>query len=37
MSGFNLGKGRGMTPAELRSFLTETKIFAKVGTIGDDG
>jgi PPOX class probable F420-dependent enzyme len=36
-SGFKLGKGRGMTPDELRSFLTETKIFAKIGTIGEDG
>jgi PPOX class probable F420-dependent enzyme len=26
-----------MTPDELRAFLTETKIFAKVGTIGEDG
>ena len=36
-SGFRLGKGRGMTPDELHAFLTETKIFAKVGTIGEDG
>jgi PPOX class probable F420-dependent enzyme len=35
-SGFKLGKGRGMTPEELRSFLTETKIFVKVGTFGED-
>ena len=37
MSGFKLGKGRGMTPDELHAFLTETKIFVKVGTIGEDG
>jgi hypothetical protein len=37
MSGFKLGKGRGMRPEELHSFLTETKIFVKVGTIGEDG
>ena len=36
-SGFKLGKGRGMKPDELHAFLTETKIFAKVGTIGEDG
>ena len=36
-SGFKLGQGRGMTPEELRAFLTETKIFAKLGTLGDDG
>jgi len=37
MNGFKLGQGRGMTPAELHAFLTETKIFVKVGTIGEDG
>jgi hypothetical protein len=37
MSGFKLGKGRGVTPEELHSFLTETKIFVKIGTIGEDG
>jgi PPOX class probable F420-dependent enzyme len=37
VSGFKLGKGRGMTPEELHPFLTETKIFVKVGTIGEDG
>ena len=36
-NGFRLGKGRGMTPEALRSFLTETRIFVKVGTIGEDG
>ena len=36
-SGFKLGKGRGMKPDEMHAFLTETKIFAKVGTIGEDG
>ena len=36
-SGFKLGKGRGMTPEELHEFLTETRIFVKVGTIGPDG
>ena len=36
-SGFKLGKGRGMRPDELHAFLTETRIFAKVGTIGEDG
>ena len=36
-SGFKLGKGRGMKPDELHAFLTETKIFAKVATIGEDG
>ena len=36
-SGFKLGKGRGMKPDELHAFLTETKIFVKVGTIGEDG
>ena len=35
--GFRLGKGRGMTPAELHAFLTETRIFVKVGTLGEDG
>jgi PPOX class probable F420-dependent enzyme len=34
---FPLGKGRGLNSEELHSFLTETKIFAKVGTIGEDG
>lgn len=34
---FPLGRGRGMTPEELHEFLTETAIFAKVGTIGEDG
>src|SRR4029078_3443565 len=36
-SGFKLGKGRGMEPDALHAFLTETKIFAKIGTIGEDG
>jgi PPOX class probable F420-dependent enzyme len=36
-SGFKLGQGRGMTPEELRAFLMETKIFAKLGTLGEDG
>jgi PPOX class probable F420-dependent enzyme len=34
---FPLGKGRGMNPEELREFLTETKIFVKIATIGEDG
>jgi PPOX class probable F420-dependent enzyme len=34
---FKLGKGRGLSPEEMYSFLTETKIFVKVGTIGEDG
>ena len=34
---FPLGKGRGLTADELTEFLTETKIFVKVGTIGPDG
>lgn len=36
-SKFPLGQGRGMTPEELHEFLTETKIFVKIGTIGPDG
>src|SRR5439155_287181 len=36
-SGFRLGKGRGMTPEELHAFLTGTRIFVKVGTVGEDG
>src|SRR4051812_49759203 len=36
-SGFKLGRGRGLKPDELHAFLTETKIFAKVGTNGEDG
>ena len=35
--GFQLGQGRGLTADELRAFLTETRIFAKVGTVGEDG
>jgi PPOX class probable F420-dependent enzyme len=34
---FPLGKGRGLTPDELHAFLTETKIFVKIGTLGEDG
>ena len=34
---FRLGKGRGLSPEELHAFLTETKIFVKIGTIGEDG
>lgn len=34
---FPLGKGRGLSPEELREFLTETAIFAKVGSVGPDG
>ena len=34
---FPLGKGRGLDPAEMQAFLTETKIFVKVGTVGEDG
>lgn len=37
MGKFELGKGRGMTPVELHSFLTETKIVAKVATTNEDG
>jgi PPOX class probable F420-dependent enzyme len=37
MAKFELGKGRGMRPEELHSFLTETKIFAKVATTNADG
>ena len=36
-SGFEFGQGRGMTAVELHTFLTETRIFAKVGTVGEDG
>ena len=36
-SKFPLGQGKGMTPEELHEFLTETKIFVKLGTIGEDG
>jgi PPOX class probable F420-dependent enzyme len=36
-SKFPLGKGRGLRPEEMHAFLTETKIFVKVGTIGEDG
>lgn len=36
-SDFPLGQGRGLTPDELRAFLTETRIFAKIGTLGEDG
>jgi PPOX class probable F420-dependent enzyme len=36
-SGFRLGKGRGMTAEELHEFLTQTRIFVKVGTLGEDG
>lgn len=36
-TGFQLGTGRGLTPEELHAFLTETRIFAKVGTVGEDG
>jgi len=36
-SKFPLGKGRGLSPEELHAFLTETKIFVKIGTIGEDG
>jgi PPOX class probable F420-dependent enzyme len=34
---FPLGQGRGLAPDELHAFLTETKIFVKIGTLGDDG
>lgn len=34
---FPLGKGRGLTADEVHEFLTETAIFAKLGTIGPDG
>jgi PPOX class probable F420-dependent enzyme len=34
---FPLGKGRGLTPEAMHSFLTETRIFAKIGTLGEDG
>jgi PPOX class probable F420-dependent enzyme len=34
---FPLGQGRGLTPDELHAFLTETKIFVKLGTLGPDG
>src|SRR5262245_42317316 len=34
---FPLGKGRGLDQAEMHAFLTETKIFVKVGTLGEDG
>src|SRR5947209_6921786 len=36
MAKFELGKGRGMTPEELQSFLTTTRIFAKVATVSVD-
>ena len=36
-SGFRLGKGRGMTSEELHGFLTATRIFVKIGTLGEDG
>ena len=34
---FPLGRGRGLAPDEMRAFLSETRIFAKVGTLGEDG
>jgi PPOX class probable F420-dependent enzyme len=34
---FPLGRGRGLDPEEMRAFLTETRIFVKVGTVGEDG
>lgn len=34
---FPLSKGRGLSPEELHAFLTETTIFVKVGTVGEDG
>lgn len=37
MARFELGKGRGMTPQEMESFLTETKIFAKVASVNAEG
>jgi PPOX class probable F420-dependent enzyme len=36
-SKFPLGRGRALTREELHEFLTQTSIFAKVGTIGPDG
>lgn len=36
-SKFPLGRGRAMTPEELHEFLTQTRIFVKIGTIGPDG
>lgn len=36
-SGFKLGTGRALTPTGLHAFLTETKIFVKIGTTGPDG
>lgn len=37
MSKFELGQGRGMRPDELESFLTTTRIFAKVATTNAEG
>ena len=37
MARFELGKGRSMRPDELEEFLTQTRIFAKVGTTNHDG
>ena len=34
---FELGTGRRLSPEALHEFLTETKIFVKLGTIGEDG
>jgi PPOX class probable F420-dependent enzyme len=34
---FPLGQGQRLTPEELHEFLTGTKIFVKVATIGPDG
>ena len=34
---FPLGKGRGLTPEELDTFLTGPPIFAKIATNGEDG
>lgn len=36
-STFPLGSGRAMGPEELHEFLTQTKIFVKLGTLGPDG
>jgi len=34
---FPLGQGRGMTPEELKEFLTGTAIFLKIATIDEEG
>lgn len=34
---FPLGRGKGMTDEELHEFLTTTRAFIKIGSLGEDG